>query len=1015
MPGKCCSCTSSGKCLRCYCVQMKRKCVNCTPNENLNCNNSATEIIDDNNISSSECSEFESMMPLHKEASTAPFKWGERLSPDFEVDLENKYSKIIHWRKNIFYLPTGKASNNFIKELTRLYNAYAEQGALERIALTAATTMQILLLQKPSARSKSRDHLKCLERRLKLWNDGNLEDLYNEGKAIQNQLKKSQKKPETPNIPKLFDKLMGLGKIRDAMRLVRGSNINDGVMEPEDIIGNKTVLEVLKEKHPNRTHFQESSLVPPETDECPSLSHPILFEEIDGHKIRKIVMKMHGAGGPSAIDANIWRRFCTGFHKDSEQLCQAIATISKLLATVDIDPNSIKSLTACRLVPLNKNPGVRPIGICEVLRRIISKAILSVTRQHIQNTVGTYQLCAGIESGCEAAVHAINELYNNENSQGILIVDANNAFNSLNREAAILNIQRICPIFSKIVNNMYRNEANLYTSGTTLISAEGTTQGDPLAMPIYALATLPLIKKIASSDTTQVWYADDSAAAGDIPGLSKWWNCLNQNGPQYGYHPNSTKTWLLVKPEFEKDAKKHFKGTGIQISITGRPYLGTPLGNSQYKDDFNNNKILEWCEQLKNLATIAKTQPQASYSAFTHGLRCNWIYALRTIEDLSEKMGPVEEEIRQNLLPTITGRESPTDVIRDLFALPTRNGGLGMTDPSRDNTHFENSAATTKPLVDAILNKKNVLRDVQAEYWTLRQAMQSEEHKKQESRTQGVKDTLPANTLRSFDLASERGASSWLTALPLKEYGFDLHKSAFRDAIHLRYGWKPQNLPTTCTCGAHFDIKHALSCPTGGFNIIRHNETRDMVASLLTEICHNVCVEPSLQPLTGEQFPLKSTTRDDLARVDVKANGLFGGKYDSTFIDIRVVNPLAPSYSNLSISSLYKKQENEKKRKYERRIVEVEKGSFAPFVVSCTGGLAPIATTIVKRMSSMLSEKTETPYSEMIRWVRTRLSFAMIRSSLMCIRGARSKRSRPIHDDPWRAECALSEANISAC
>ena len=107
---------------------------------------------------------------------------------------------------------------------------------------------------------------------------------------------------------------------------------------------------------------------------------------------------------------------------------------------------------------------------------------------------------------------------------------------------------------------------------------------------------------------------------------------------------------------------------------------------------------------------------------------------------------------------------------------------------------------------------------------------------------------LTYSTQRSMDLAQENGASNWLKTLPIDENGFTLHKGAFRDAIALRYGWLPSNIPSTCTCGKSFTVEHALSCPLGGFPSIRLNEIRDLTANLKTEVCHNVSIEPHLQP-----------------------------------------------------------------------------------------------------------------------------------------------------------------------
>ena len=89
---------------------------------------------------------------------------------------------------------------------------------------------------------------------------------------------------------------------------------------------------------------------------------------------------------------------------------------------------------------------------------------------------------------------------------------------------------------------------------------------------------------------------------------------------------------------------------------------------------------------------------------------------------------------------------------------------------------------------------------------------------------------LSSSLRLALDLAVEKEASTWLTALPLDEYGFALHKSAFQDALALRYSWLPLRTPTLCACGTSFSVEHALSCPIGGLPSIRHNEIRDLTA-----------------------------------------------------------------------------------------------------------------------------------------------------------------------------------------
>ena len=105
-----------------------------------------------------------------------------------------------------------------------------------------------------------------------------------------------------------------------------------------------------------------------------------------------------------------------------------------------VDPSGLSSFLACRLIALDKCPGVRPIGICETARRIITKAILYVTKQDIQEAVRCPQLCGGQIAGMKAAIHSVRNQFHTKTVEAVLLVDTSNAFNSLNRETAFCNV-----------------------------------------------------------------------------------------------------------------------------------------------------------------------------------------------------------------------------------------------------------------------------------------------------------------------------------------------------------------------------------------------------------------------------------------------------------------------------------------------------------------------------------------------------------------------------------------------
>ena len=465
--------------------------------------------------------------------------------------------------------------------------------------------------------------------------------------------------------------------------------------------------------------------------------------------------------------------------------------------------------------------------------------------------------------------------------------------------------------------------------GEVMRSQEGTTQGDPLAMGMYALGILPLIKNL-DHIVKQVWYADDASAGGKLVKLREWWDGIISLGPKYGYYANPLKTWLIVKPEHFLAVSEVFRGTGVQITSEGRRHLGAVIGCKSFAVEYMEEKVSQWVNEVNHLSTIAVTHPQAAYAAFTHGFINKWSYFMRTIPNIANVFQPLEDAIRLRLIPAITGKSSISDLERDLFSLPTRLGGLNIPNPvTVSSREYSFSSRITGPLVRAICQQ-----DGRLDYHTvvaqseIKSQVRREKRAAQLEHAERLHSQLPQKLQRLMDLAREKGSSNWLIALPIESHGFLLHKGAFRDAISLRYGWQPSLLPATCACGRSFTVDHALNCPTGGFPTLRHNEIRDFTANLISEVCHDVCVEPPLQPLSGEHLTYATANRDDSARLDIKARGFWGLRQQCAYFDIRIFNPTALSCRDLPVAACYRRHEGEKRRAYEQRVREVENGSF---------------------------------------------------------------------------------------
>ena len=240
-----------------------------------------------------------------------------------------------------------------------------------------------------------------------------------------------------------------------------------------------------------------------------------------------------------------------------------------------------------------------------------------------------------------------------------------------------------------------------------------------------------------------------------------------------------------------------------------------------------------------------------------------------------------------------------------------------------------------------------------------------------------------------IQITTEKGASSWLTTLPIKDEGFQLDKQSFWDLVKIRYGHQLSKIPDKCACGSSFDLQHALSCKKGGFISQRHNMLRDVTAKLMKEVCNDVKIEPALQPLTGEDLKERTANYSDEARLDVSARS-FWVTGQRAFFDIRIFNPIARRYSDLEMAKMYDINEKEKKRHYNERVQQIEHGSFSPLVFSALGGMARECRAVYKRLIQLLAEKRKEERSLVAAWVRRKISFALMKMIIVCVRGTRN-------------------------
>ena len=171
---------------------------------------------------------------------------------------------------------------------------------------------------------------------------------------------------------------------------------------------------------------------------------------------------------------------------------------------------------------------------------------------------------------------------------------------------------------------------------------------------------------------------------------------MQNSGPSYGYYANPAKTWLIVKEDHLQSAKMTFTSTGVNITTHGKRHLSAALGSMSFIESYVQCKVSQWVDTVKTLSCIALTQSHAAYSLLTHGLTSKWNYLKCTIPGISNVLVPLDEVINTHFIPALTGCGSVSDLERQLLALPTRLGGLGIAKPSKI-APFEHSSSIKVP------------------------------------------------------------------------------------------------------------------------------------------------------------------------------------------------------------------------------------------------------------------------------------------------------------------------------
>ena len=216
--------------------------------------------------------------------------------------------------------------------------------------------------------------------------------------------------------------------------------------------------------------------------------------------------------------------------------------------------------------------------------------------------------------------------------------------------------------------------------------------------------------------------------------------------------------------------------------MEGERHLGAVIGSKEFKDQYVNNKVSGWVKDVHELSAIGKDEPQLAYNAYIKGLSHRWTYVQRTISDTSELFRPLEIAISETFIPSILGREiSASD--REVLALPLRAGGLGIENPvlTADSEYKASTAISLKFSELILLQEHDTAKldrqTIKAKKAVIKQAKEIE----LKAQLQQISDRSSLIKQKILILNCEKGASSWLSALPIQRLGYCLNKQEFRD------------------------------------------------------------------------------------------------------------------------------------------------------------------------------------------------------------------------------------------
>jgi hypothetical protein len=947
----------------------------------------------------------------------------------------NQWDQITSMKPRPYHLPVGKIGDRYLTLQAQLIHDVVDRKC--NYNLVDIFTI-VILHQDPHIIATSSIN-KLLSWRMDQWEEGKIDYLVEDCRRCEKAYLTIAREEQTQE-----QKFEGVAHLvheetpgQATLRLFETHESK--VLRPTDIdtkTGN-TVLHTLKVKHPENEPMKEQDL--DDYEKVPEL--PLIQASDD--LIIKIAGQMGGSGGLNGITGVMWRDWLCRRGQASKVLRQAICRLCNWLFNEYVPWAAIRELMACRMIALDKNPGVRPIGIGNIVRRFISKVCLALTGDEAMEACGVKQLASGVSAGIDAAVHALRdkwEQYDMDDDFGILKIDAENGFNEMVRLHLLWTIRHRWPRAYKFLYNCYSHGTELRIlpldyrdTVEIIISKSGIIQGDPIAMKAYAVGTVPIIEKfqpIIKKDPKggNVNYADDFTLCGGLETCDEAFDIIEEVGKPKGFKVNADKSVLLVRPVragYRNRSLPHAEALysdKYEIETNATEILGSVFATNQ--DNFENEvgkPIEEWEEQLELLSAFAVMYPQEAHTIMQKCFQAKWIHTLRTTPNAGPLFEYLSRGIINTYLPALFGdfaedEEDNTNRWKQAM-LPYRKGGLSLIDPQVEASRFykhsrEMSSYLKKALVENDFDYD--LGQHRVHLQETRKAIKKDIEEMHDKRRTELFDSVGPLQQRILDRV--RCNANHRSVQPSRKNGTCIPREPFRDQLNIDFGREPVDLAPKCDgCGADFSAEHALTCAHGGMSIGRHDECRDELGVLCQQALTKGAVrkEPmTCQIRTNAQVSTENGIldsehnnnnqenqqtnpdsvvlvgrRESQRRGDLEVRNLDGNGV-STIIDVTVIDTDCPSYLHMDTMEVLRTKAIEKRDKHEKDCKQNNK-HFIPFVMSVDGCLDKEAKECLRNIARRLSEKWDAPFPKVANYVYSRMSIAVVRANNRCLRGSR--------------------------